>query len=94
MISKIVLCFLGTLGMCDSMFYLYDKVHNRAIQYDFTDAGNIYYTSDNFHSANYSMKFNNFDNSIKTGNKISAILLKLRTKSLPNITLRHSHCNI
>lgn len=40
-------------------FYLYDRFNNRAISYQFTDAGNIYYTSDNFHSVEYADKHKN-----------------------------------
>lgn len=91
MIGKIVLfvlSLLSTLSVCDSVFYLYDRVHNRAIRYDFTDAGNIYYTSDNFRSTtNYSNKFHELKNNSTSVNRSGTILMQLRTKSLPNIKL-------
>lgn len=91
MIGKIilyVLSLLSTLSVCESVFYLYDRVHNRAIRYDFTDAGNIYYNSDNVHStASYSNKFDQLKNNSTSVNRSGTILMKLRTKSLPNIKL-------
>lgn len=91
MIGKIilyVLSLLSTLSVCESVFYLYDRVHNRAIRYDFTDAGNIYYTSDNFHSTtSYYNKFDQLKNNSTSVNRSATILMKLRTKSLPNIKL-------
>jgi hypothetical protein len=54
MLSKFVLLMgLLSAGVVDSVFYLYDRNHNRAVRYDFTDAGNIYYKSQNFHSVDY-----------------------------------------
>ncbi len=68
----IVLSFF--IASVDSVFYLYDRNHNRAIRYDFTDCGNIYYTSANFHSGM----------PIRTNSSI--LLLRNRSKSLPNLT--------
>lgn len=51
--SLFILCVLGYIGTSSSIFYLYDRVNNRQVRYDFTDAGNIYYTSHNFHSVDY-----------------------------------------
>jgi hypothetical protein len=56
MIAKVamfILSIVGSIGSGSSIFYLYDKIHNRAVEYNFADTGNIYYTSQNFHSIEY-----------------------------------------
>ena len=85
MFAKVALFILGIVGSfssCSALFYLYDRVNNRPVSYRFTDAGDIYYTSQNFHSIDY-VRTNNTGNATthSVANKIN------RSVSLPNMRL-------
>ena len=82
-LALLILSFLNAITYSDTMFYLYDRVNNKAITYHYTDCGQIYYTSKNFHSVDYVTKYNT---TAIPGIKLRKINT---TKSLPDIRSLH-----
>lgn len=68
--------------------YTYDRIHNRPIALD-TAFNNVYYTSNNFHSIEYTNFLPGNSSFITNTTNTSKLCLKLRTvnssKSLPNL---------
>lgn len=66
-------------GLCEmfsaatGLLYLYDRCTNRAVRYDFTDIGNVYYASRDFHSVDFFKRNHNASNASNA------------SKSLPDI---------
>jgi len=72
-----VLSILGSISTSTGIFYLYDRVHNRAVTYDFADVGNIYYTSQNFHSVDYAKQNNTCSFAKKVNSSRSLPVMRL-----------------
>lgn len=81
-IRIVLLAILGLAHYSEAIFYLYDRVNNRQITYYYTDAGNIFYTSDNFHSLEYAKRNKTNNTSICSfGKKVNS------SRSLPIMRL-------